>query len=430
MPKDERRKQRPPFVAPYPSSFIVILLLALSLRLWLAPMRGHIHDVEQLKAWTQAATSQNPLAVYSASSANYPPLALLPLAGMGALYRTFFSPYFADSDTLTALLKLPAIAADLLTAVLIYCLTRQHGKRTALLCAAAYAFNPAVWYVSAWWGQLEALYTLPMLLAVAALADGRPGRSGAWLAAGVLVKPQAVVIAPALLVGSWKMGHWRALARGGLAAGLVITVVLAPFAWAGQLPALGAQLRASAGRQLFLTMNAHNLWYLLTLGRGSFAAREMNPIYDTQPLLGPLTGWQIGLVLLVGWCVLVCWSLWQASNLQSPAQRASNLHFSAAALVLGFFMLPAESHERYLFPALALLAPLLPCHRPARWLYFALSLTLILNLLWVDPAVPLPAFAEQLPWGVPVALANTAALVFTACVTVLRSYNGQTIPAG
>jgi hypothetical protein len=37
-------------------------------------------------------------------------------------------------------------------------------------------------------------------------------------------------------------------------------------------------------------------------------------------------------------------------------------------------------------------------------------LSLFLNLFWVDPAVPLPNFAEQLAWGVPIALINTAAL--------------------
>jgi len=219
-------------------------------------------------------------------------------------------------------------------------------------------------------------------------------------------KPQAAAIAPVLLIASWQDGRWRALIRGWLAAGSVLALALAPLAWAGELPALWVQLRALAGRQLFLTMNAHNLWYLLTCGKGSFAARENNPIYDTRPLLGPLTGWQIGLTLFAAWCLFVCWSLWQRSKARSPVSTP----YLAAALVLGFFMLPAESHERYLFPALTLLAPLLPRRRAVRWLYLGLSLGLFLNLLWVDPAVPLPNFAEQLTWGVPIALINTAAL--------------------
>ena len=404
----EPRPPGPSTLRPWP---LILLLLALLLRLWLAPMRGHVHDVTQLKTWAQAAVTQDPLTIYSTSSANYPPLALLPLAGMGALYRLFSPEFDLASASLTALIKLPAILADLLTAGLIYRLVRQqHNERSALLCATLYAFNPAIWYTSAWWGQLEALYALPMLLSVSALADGRPGRAWAWLAAGVLVKPQAAAIAPVLLIASWQDGSWRALIRGWLAAGSVLALVLAPLAWAGELPALWAQLRALAGRQLFLTMNAHNLWYLLTWGKGSFAARENNPIYDTRPQLGPLTGWQIGLALFAAWCLFVCWSLWQRSKPRSPISTP----YLAAALVLGFFMLPAKSHERYLFPALTLLTPLLPHRRAVRWLYLGLSLSLFLNLLWVDPAVPLPNFAEQLAWGVPIALINTAALGLVA----------------
>ncbi len=87
---------------------------------------------------------------------------------------------------------------------------------------------------------------------------------------------------------------------------------------------------------------------------------------------------------------------------------AADVYGAAAALVYGWYMLPAEAHERYLFPALALLAPLLPAGAWARRLCALLSATLLLNLLWVDPAVPLPWYAEQLGWGMPTALLNTA----------------------
>ena len=391
---------------------LLVFLFSLAIRLWLAPMRGHVHDLTQLKAWVQAAVEGNPLTIYSSSSANYPPLALLPLVVMGWIWRLFSPGFDLASEGFTALIKVPAILADLATAGLIYCLVRRrHSEKLSVLSAAAYAFSPVIWYTSAWWGQLDALYALPMLLAVSAMAEARSGRAWAWLAVGVLVKPHAAVIAPVFALTSWRLGGWRALARGCLGAGLVVTLALAPLAWAGELPALWAQLRASAGRQLFLTMNAHNLWYLLTLGRGSFAAREGGSLYDIQPLLGPLTGWEIGLALLGAWCLLIFWSLWRSGN---GLPSRSSLFLAAAALVTGFFMLPAESHERYLFPALALLAPLLPQRNAARWLYLGLSLSLFLNLLWVDPAVPLPNFAEQLAWGVPIALANTALLGLSA----------------
>lgn len=397
-----------------------LLSLALGIRLALAPMRGHVHDIEQFKAWTRAAVIGDPLAIYSESTANYPPLALLPLAGIGALYRLISPEFDLAAPELTALVKLPAIIADLLTTIRIYRLIRRmSGDRAALICSSLCALNPAVWYTSAWWGQLEAVYTGLMFLALARATERRTESACGWLATAVLVKPHAAIIAPVLVVAAWREGGWRALVRGGVLAGCVIATVLAPLAWAGQLPFLLAQVRASAGKQLFLTMNAHNLWYLLSLGRGSFAARGDHAVFDTQPLIGLLTGWQIGLVLLAAWCLLVVGVLWRRSR-----TGVTDLFLPAAALVVGFFMLPTESHERYLFPALALLTPLLPASRHARWLYLGLSLTLFLNLLWVDPAVPLPRFAHVLEWGMPIALVNTVALGLTGW-TMIRSGEGR-----
>jgi hypothetical protein len=63
-----------------------------------------------------------------------------------------------------------------------------------------------------------------------------------------------------------------------------------------------------------------------------------------------------------------------------------------------------------------LLAPIVPGERAVRWLYGGLSATLWLNLVWVDPAHPLPQVAGQLGWGMPVALVNMGALALTAGV--------------
>jgi Gpi18-like mannosyltransferase len=373
-------------------------------------MRGHVHDIEQLKAWTETAVTTNPLGIYSASTANYPPLGLLPLVIVGHFYRTFISPEFDTASTiLTALLKLPGITADLITAVILYrYLTKYYNRRWGLIGLVAYAFNPAIIYDTAWWGQLESLVTLPMLLSVIALSNGRIRWAWLWLAVAVLVKPQAAVIAPVIFIATLKMADWRKLAQGIVTALTTALIILMPFILVGQLPVLIAQIRASAGRQLFLTMNAHNLWYLVTFGRGSFAAREANPILDTQPLLGPLTGWHIGLLLLLAWTLFTVHRL--LFTLHHPLPAA--LFWAAAAMIIGFYMLPAESHERYLFPAFALLVPLLPGRRPYQLIYILFTATFFLNLLWVDSAVPLPAFNQNLTLAIPLAALNVALLLY------------------
>jgi hypothetical protein len=163
-------------------------------------------------------------------------------------------------------------------------------------------------------------------------------------------------------------------------------------------------------------MNAHNVWYLVTLGRGSFAARAADPLLDTQPLLGPLNGWQIGVGLFLVWTVFVCWRVGWFYFLRGGRQAACApnglMFWGAAAMVVGFYMLPAEGHERYLFPALALLVPLLPGRRPFQIVYGLFSVTFFFNLVWVDSAVTLPAFSENLGWGVVISAVNVVLFLY------------------
>ncbi|MBN1314691.1 MAG: glycosyltransferase family 39 protein [Anaerolineales bacterium] len=450
------------------------IVFSIGIRLWLLPMRGHVFDINQFKTWALAAETHGLLAIYSTSSANYPPLALIPLALAGKVYRSISPDFDLSADSLTVLIKLPPIFADLLAASVIYDLVkRRFNQRTALVCAVIHALNPAIWYTSAWWGQVESFYALPMLLAVVAMEKKRPASAWAWFAVGLLFKPQAAAIAPVLAVASWIHGKWRDLLKGAAAAASVLVAMLLPWALAGQLDELIRNVSASIGNKLFLTMNAHNLWYLVSGGKGSFAFRENNPLLDTQPLLGPLTGRQVGLVLIGVWTLVVCWSLLRSNPQRTGAAQTETtrksgtenlnthvissktktrrycskrdeqsdtgylnfnvishcvrndtckeykLYLASAAMVVGFFMLPTESHERYLYPVFLLMAPLLPALKPLRWLYFVLSLTYTLNVLWVDSAIRLPAFSENLMWGMPVSAVNLILLVFTAANLVI-----------
>jgi hypothetical protein len=61
-----------------------------------------------------------------------------------------------------------------------------------------------------------------------------------------------------------------------------------------------------------------------------------------------------------------------------------------------------------LFPTLVLTAPLLVKRPTFRWIFAVLSVTLLLNLWWVDPALPSPSFAENITWGLLIAAVNSA----------------------
>ncbi|HSH05197.1 MAG TPA: hypothetical protein VLL52_21965, partial [Anaerolineae bacterium] len=275
-----------------------------------------------------------------------------------------------------------------------------------------WAFNPAVWYVSSWWGQIGALYILPMWLGVAAAVKERWWWAGWWLAVSILVKPMGVVVAPVIGLWAWRRGigwavgvrRWGEIVVGGL---VVMGVVLWPWWAVGQLGLMVKRVRALAGNQLFLTMNAHNGWFAVSGGRGSFAARMEGAWLDNEPLLLGLTGWTIGLGLLVGWSVVVMYFIWKRES-----DEAWQAWWGAAALVFGFFMLPTEAHERYLLPVLALSLPLLPLGRVWWWWYGLVSATLFLNLWWVDAAISMAWFERQLGWGTAISWVNVGLFLF------------------
>ncbi|MEO8638682.1 MAG: phospholipid carrier-dependent glycosyltransferase, partial [Chloroflexota bacterium] len=87
--------------------------------------------------------------------------------------------------------------------------------------------------------------------------------------------------------------------------------------------------------------------------------------------------WQLVGALLFGIAALV--ALWTVARRDDPA----GLLVGALVLAVAFFALPTRVHERYLFPALALAAPLVA--RSWKWavLYGALTLSFFLNVYWL-----------------------------------------------
>ena len=139
---------------------------------------------------------------------NTPPLLLYPFWALGWLYQQLFSPLFPptwlnDPPILRFMLRLPALAAT--------CWRRRscacHGgarRAVALTAAGFYLFNPALIFDSAYWGQTAALHTLWMLLAIIAASLASFGWAGVALALAVLTKPQALAIAPLVLLLAWR----------------------------------------------------------------------------------------------------------------------------------------------------------------------------------------------------------------------------------
>lgn len=359
------------------------LLLRLVLALVVFPGQGFSPDLHTFGAWAQSLAAQGPGAFYTAAGAGagaYPPGYLYVLWAVGSLARLAASTLgIAQGDVLVALIKVPAVLADVGVAALLYRLTsRWMGAGAGLVAAALYLFIPVTWYDSALWGQVDAIDTLVMMAAIVLLVEGWSEAATVAAIVAVLVKPQAlvclVVIVPILIrrhllaVGSGpvprpgglfaKQGPIRLL-TSALAALVVGVLLLLPFdIWrlaptelagvpvVGDVAGLVGLMRSLGSQYSVLTADAYNVWALIgphPLAQGGAGPGSWTP--DSMSILG-VPAVVVGGVLLGAVALLVGGGL-----LLRDGRLPIVLGFTLMAFA--FFAVPTRVHERYLVPFFA-----------------------------------------------------------------------------
>jgi Gpi18-like mannosyltransferase len=298
---------------------------------------------------------------------DYMPIRLYVLRGLSELVPLLGGSYFTPLPAVTMiLLKIPSLLADLATIVVIYVWSRRWlsaGHAAGL--TALYTFAPPVWMNVAWWGQVDAWLMLP-LLGVVALLD-RAGGRWSWLcwAAALLVKAQAILLAPLIVISTLRLHGSRGLLQGGAIAAVVLTLAGLPFILVGQGEGMLQAYLGSTERFPHITIGAYNLWFLL------FGDQTIS---DSILFMDVISYRRIGLLLLSIATLLICVALLRRSDRVARAE-------SAAALALAFFTLPTQIHERYLFLPLAFLCLAAAADRRLLIIFVVLVVTATLNIL-------------------------------------------------
>jgi len=416
---------------------VAILLLGLLLRLPFAAREFRTtSDVETYRRWARTIRQQGLETIYAGTDVDYPPLILYLLGGAAKVEAQlpFREPAAADR-ALTALIKLPAIIADILTAAVILRALRGQKPAIRVLACASYTFHPAIWYVSAHWGQTDSIYTLFLVASMVALERGRLPFAWAAYTLALGTKLQSIAVTPLILVVTWKRHGLRGLAGGLVASVITGTILLTPWWFTGHLGDVLRPYITLPDQSPRLVVSAYNLWYLLRLGRVHLVSSA------GQPGVLPFSYQTLGILMFWAFVVLVAGLM--------LSRRRTSLFVAAAVLSLGLFMLLTQMHERYMFPVLAFLLlaagsqvcpsldgveirfPGVPGF-PGRWFtrktglwwaYGVLSLTFLYNLvtiaspvpaLWTNLVAPQPDSSLVLALrgiAVLVAAANTATLV-------------------
>jgi len=412
-------------VASFDPWILGILVAGLLIRLPFLPHIYYEPDISYWKSWLAYSTANGIHQVYALElpGQTYPPLLLYVLWLLGSLYLRLWRP--EDSPLLTAIVKIPAVVGDLVVALLL-CVFARHlwahlsparplaagGRFSPRVAAAILAFHPTLIWNSSLWGQFDVVIGGIACVAWFLLLSGSTWRAGALLAAGVLTKPQGLIILPAaaalLAARSGAMGIVKAI----LAGASVCAIVTLPFVVSGHAGKLAGIYAGAGGVYPYLSVNAYNPWWIYIAAFGG--GRSCLEFRDDAPIAGFVGAHHVGLVLFMAATAWIVWRSWllgrgDATGFSSRAWRLLTLQW------LAFFLLPTQIHERYLFPALISMAPVVLLERRWRWVYGLLSLGVLLNLMLIAPATRTIFAISQTLSGRGI----LAALAFTAIAAAL-----------
>lgn len=345
---------------------------ALALRLYLAVSHeGYANDIALFMFWSDHAVREGIAGFYHTGIfADYPPGYIYVLFALGHI-KAWLG--LESGSALNLLLyKLPAIAADLGAAALIFRVAvKKAGKPIALGLSLLWLFNPAVILDSAAWGQVDSVFAFVLALAIHGMAERRFGRASVWYAIAALIKPQAFIFMPvlllALLIGK-KLKNVFVSAYYGF--GTFILLAL-PFFWGnGGLKALYELYKETLSSYPYATLNAFNLYALNGANWRLITEKWLFLSYQTWGIV-----FIVAAVILAGYFAL--------SGKSSKDEDRS--FFIAMLLIAVVFILVTKMHERYMFPfiLLSLFAFIQSRDRRMLHIFYGFTVTNFVNMSYV-----------------------------------------------
>ncbi|MEY4480334.1 MAG: hypothetical protein RLZZ267_1012 [Bacillota bacterium] len=366
------------------------LMLRFAAALKLAPFP---YDFATFFAWSEGLVQYGFGAFYDSQRfIDYPPGYMYVLSIIGEIRHAF--GYVQGSVGSALLLKAPAIVADIAISFVLYRIGREGGQhRLAILVASLYILNPVVWLNSAMWGQVDSVFTLILLLAIWQLSKQAYTFAGIWYAIAILVKPQALLFGPVFLfvpLRSQPFQAWGKMVFSGL---LTFILGIMPFALQQEPLWIYNLYKSTLSSYAYYSVNAFNVPALL--------GGNWQPLGDSASLFSTLT---LGLIVIAAG--LFAWHYRQTTHLEA---------YIALWVILTVFLFAFKMHERYLFPALALLPLIWLWTKQIRWaVVFALvTLAQMINvgliyiqslgqnqpLLFGQTAIHVSAMLLLIAWG-------------------------------
>ncbi len=329
---------------------------------------GYPTDMQCFWWWALAVFENGPGEFYHLEAfTDYPPGYMYILWPIGALLKLCGSTAVTTFSAI--IVKMPAMICDLLIGYVIYRIASKYtSHKYSMIFAAAYMFNPAVIINSATWGQVDSVLTIFIVLMIYFVTEKKLPAAYFIFAAGILIKPQAVIFTPVLIYGiidqvflnDFSLKRMFKQLGIGLAAIASMLLAVLPFG----LEEVVTQYVKTLGQYQHASVNAYNLWALL--------GKNWSSQDDIFMFLPYRTWGTIFIILTVVVSAYFC---------LKNKEKESKYYLAGAFIITSVFMLAVRMHERYMYPALALLLIVCAVKRNYKYIfaYAFLSFVQFLN---------------------------------------------------
>lgn len=405
---------------------LLILLLGLIIRILLIPQLGFEGDVAFWKTWSLAATDKGVVWLTQNTNYNYPAGFTLILWLIGKIYALFRDPqnlnqyWEAGNIVYLSIVKSISIISELAIAIIIYRLLSKPEilslpakvKKYAHLISLALLLSPAILYDGVIWGQVDTFGVFFVFLAILLLSKKMPILSLVTITVGFLLKMQDLIFMPLFFLYVWQNYSWKTAMKAIAASCFAFIVLTLPFLIAGNLGKAFTLIANNSEWFPLLSLRAYNPWWIASLAKGLETS-------DKLLTLGIVSAKTLGLILF-------SISYFLAIIFNYKNKELKNFIFSLVFVSLSFFILPTQSHERYIIPCLALSFLCLPMFfekfktaKVVVILFILLNFTILINLnnslIANYPLNGLPIigfFSENKPiWSYIISVLNTSVLI-------------------
>ncbi len=267
-------------------------------------------------------------------------------------FLNLFSEHVDQIGSKISRLRDIMVVCDGLIAVLIYYIGRKWGKLSrekSVIGSWIYLMLSGVLFNSLFWGQLEAMLSLLLLVSVLLALKNRPGWSLLFLLLALNFKVLTIVFIPLVallnLKSIYQLGVKRVLLQIIVPLIMLELAILLPFWVAGNLDLIWKVVYTSAGRYPQASLNAPNFWTIL---------------YDEKSILIQSDSLRYGLTLkhwgMILFMISACFSMFplllqvivDMGNSDSRVNTSPSLAFLTIGLTYGLFVFwNTEMHERY-----------------------------------------------------------------------------------